>query len=240
MVIEKINTILSQMPPNWMSRVNARSGQVGNPEAELRKLLGEPLPQILHLRDLPRDLQALFGMYGKLQNIKKKLEWISRRKGGNIVPAKNTIACIDAEDNLYMGIDFLEKHQDDDDLVAGIMAHEWGHLMSELVPGQDLSHLSWDELIDVRKEEESAADAFAGRALFQMGYEVDQMVVFLENLEKIEKNVKTQKYYDAATRAAILKGAYLAQKNALRQLQKLFGERSKIIDPSKSRLIAVA
>lgn len=240
MSVEKINTILAQLPPNWLSRVTARSGQAGSPEAELRKLLGEPLPKTIDPRDLPRDLAALFATYGMLAKIKKKLEWISRRKGNRIIPAKNTIACVDDQDNIYMGVDFLERHHADEDLVAGIMAHEWGHMLSELAPGTDLSHLNWDELFELRRDEEAAADAFAGRALFQMGYEIERMIEFIKNLDKIDRKLKTQKYHSPELRARILRQAFQAQKNAVDQIRKLFGKDSGIIDPSTSRLIAVA
>lgn len=238
-MIEKINTVLAQLPPNWMSRITERMG--GSPEAELRKLLGEPLPRSVDQRDLSRELAALFSTYGMLQKIKKKLEWISRRRGNRIIAARNTVACVDADDNIYMGVDFLEKYKSDEDLIAGIMAHEWGHMISELAPGTDLSHLSWDELFELRREEEAAADAFAGRALYLMGYEIERMIEFFRNKDKIDKRVRTQKYHSPEVRAEILRQAYQAQIRAMVQIHKLFGERnSGIADPAKSRLIAVA
>lgn len=240
-MVDKINTIMSQMPSSTlMSKVAARSGQVGSPEAELRKLLGEPVPKAVDPKNLPRELQALFATYGMLQKIKKKLEWISKRKGGKIIPAENTIACIDGDDNLYMGVDFLLDNKNDEDLIAGIMSHEWGHLQSELTPGMDLSHLSWDDMHAVRREEEANADAFAGRSLYQMGYEVDQMIAFLENFTKIDKSVATQKYHSPQVRTEILRQAYAAQKRAMEQLNKMFGKSMGFINPVTSRLIAIA
>ena len=240
-MIEKISASLAQLQPNWLSRVAARSGQAGSPEAELRKLLGEPLPKTIDPRDLPRDLAALFAAYGMLEKIKKKLEWISRRKGGKIIPAENTIACVDDEDNIYMGVGFLKKHKDDEEVIAGVMAHEWGHMISELEPGMDLSHLSWDQMFDVRKDEEAAADAFAGRALYLMGYEIEKLIEFFKNIEKIDKNSKNQKYHSAEIRGMIIREAFKAQIRAINQMQKLFGSQSTgFADQTKSRLIAVA
>lgn len=239
-MIEKINTVLSQLPPNWLTRVTARPSHAPSPETELRKIFGEPLPKALDPKDLPHELAELFTAFGMLARIKKKLEWISRRRGGKIIPAKNTVACVDADDNLYMGVEFLEKHHANEDLVAGIMAHEWGHMLSQLEPGTDLSHLNWDELFNIRRDEEAAADAFAGRALFQMGYEIENMIKFLEDLDKIDKKSKTNKYHSAAVRAEIIRRAFEVQKHAVERIKKLFGERSGIIDPSTTRLIAVA
>jgi hypothetical protein len=238
-MIEKINTILAQIPPNWMSRVAARSGQVGNPEAEMRKLLGEPLPKEVDIGELPRDLAALFAAFGMLHRIKRKLEWISRRKGNRIIPASNTVACVDSEDNLYMGVDFLQKYKSNEDVIAGIMAHEWGHMLSELAPGTDLTHLSWDECFEIRREEEAAADAFAGKALQQMGYEIDEMIRFLKEMDKVEKKMGSRKYHSSDVRASIIRHAYQTQINAIQSMQKIFGN-SGFADPSRSRLIAVA
>lgn len=234
-MIDKISTVLSQLPPNWLSRVTARSGQVGNPESEMRKLLGEPLPRPVDPKDLSPELAALFAAYGMLQKIKRKLEWVSRRRGNKIIPAENTIACVDDEDNIYMGVDFLEKNIDNEALIAGIMGHEWGHMLSELAPGTDLSHLNWDELFELRREEEGAADAFAGRALYLMGYEIDKMIAFFKNMEKIDKKVNTHKYHPPKVREEILRQAYQAQVRAVEQINKLFGSRSAdIVNPAKS------
>ena len=240
-MIEKISTLLAQLPPNWMNRVSGRAGMASAPEAEIRKLLGEPLPKALDPNELPAGLKALFAAYGMLQKIKKKLEWISRRKGGNIIPAKNTVACVDEDDNIYMGVEFLEKFKDQEDVVAGIMAHEWGHMMSELVPGEDLSHLNWDELLEVRRDEEAAADAFAGKALYQMGYEIDAMADFIKSMAKYDKKAKSHKYHSPALRAEILRQAYESQKRLAEQIDKMFGSKNTgFINPKNSRLIAVA
>jgi len=239
-MIEKITTMLAQLPPNWMSRVTARAGQTGSPESEMRKLFGDPLPKPVNPNDLSPELRALFAAYGMLEKIKKKLEWISRRKGGKIIPAKNTVACVDEDDNIYMGVGFLEKYHEDEDLIAGIMAHEWGHMLSELPPGTDLSHLNWDQVHALRRDEEAAADAFAGRALFQMGYEINKMISFLDKIDRVDRKTKSQKYHSAKVRAEILRQAFAAQKNAVDQINKIFGDRVDIINPSTSRLIAVA
>jgi hypothetical protein len=240
-MIEKINTLLAQLPPNWMSRATAQAGQVGNPESELRKLMGEPMPKPVDPKDLPPEVAALFATFGMLQKIKKKLEWVSKHKGKKIIPAKNTIACVDADDNIYMGVEFLEAHKDDEDLIAGIMAHEWGHMISEIAPGADFSHLNWDEMFELRREEEAAADSFAGRALYMMDYKIEKIVEFFKDMEKIDKKVNSQKYHPPKVREEILRQAYQAQVRAADQINKIFGFRdSGIINPQTSKLIAIA
>jgi hypothetical protein len=237
-MIEKLNTILTQLPPNWLSRVTSGRGEPG--EAAIRKLLGEPIPPEVPFSALPPEIKALFSIRGMLERIKKKLEWISRKRGGRLVPAKNTIACVDSEDNVYIGVDFLKRFHTEEDLIAGIMAHEWGHMLSEIPPGTDLSHLSWDEIMRLRRDEELAADAFAGRAIFQMGYDVERMIAFLDELEKMGRALKTEKYYSAEIRGAVLRRAFELQKEAAEEISRLFGSGDGIIDPKGTRLIAIA
>ena len=53
MVIEKINVKLADLPPAWISRAVSRGGAMANAQ-EIKKLLGEPIPQIVDPDDLHR------------------------------------------------------------------------------------------------------------------------------------------------------------------------------------------
>jgi hypothetical protein len=72
--------------------------------------------------------------------------------------------------------------------------------------------MTLEELLAFSRDEEAGADAFAGRALYLMGYSVEDMVEFLNNLEKIQKKIKSKKYHPVDIREAILKEAFSAQK----------------------------
>lgn len=238
-MIERITTTLANLPPAWMSRIVAGSGNLGQSE-ELKKLLGEPIPKIVNPNDLPRELKALFAAYGLLQRIRKKLAFLTRKRGKMILPAKNTISCVDEEENVYVGVDFLAAFKGEEDIIAGVMAHEWGHMISELPPGTDFSHLTWDDLFEIRREEEAAADAFAGRALQKMGYEVERMVMFLKNLEKLDKKLATHKYHPPEVRAEIVRQAFLAEARVAEAAKKLvFSPYSGYKNPNASQLIAI-
>jgi hypothetical protein len=213
-----------RMPPSWISRATARSGAMGNSE-EIKKLLGEPIPRLANPKDVPPEIMAMFGSKGMLERLRKKLAAISRRKGGKILPAHNTIASVDENDNLYVGVEFLEAFGEDEDLVAGILAHEWGHMMSDLPRGMDWSHLSWEELNELRRQEEADADGFAGRALCLMGYKPESMMKFLKQLDAKKKKTKdlpNHKYHNTATRVEILKQSWEAGEKAMKVARKLF------------------
>jgi len=237
MVIEKINVKLADLPPAWISRAVSRGGAMANAQ-EIKKLLGEPIPQAVDPSALPPELAKFFGPKGLLERLRKKLSLFSRKKGGKIIPAKNTIAAVDEDDNLYVGVDFLEQHGDDEGLVAGIIAHEWGHMMSDLPKGMDWSHLTWDELHALRRDEEGDADAFSGRVMFLMGYSVEPMIDFLKRVDKRkkEKNLPCHKYHNFATRAAILRESYEAEKRAMETARKLFQAEKDGTGPKVGRI----
>ena len=223
MSIDKISATLSQLPPLWMSRIVAAGGNIGN-STEIKKILGEPIPELANPKEIPSEVAEMFTKGGMLERIRKKLALISRKRGGKILPAKNTIAAVDEDDNVYVGVDFLAKFGNDEDLFAAILAHEWGHMMSDLPKGVDWSHLSWERIFEMRRGEEADADGFAGRALFLMGYEPDRMMEFLKLMDEKRKKTKipVHKYYNTATRIEILKQSYAAEKRAMEVAKRLF------------------
>lgn len=223
MTIEKINTKLVGLPPAWMSRVVHGGKALGNAD-EVRKALGEPIPRAADPRTLPSEILAFFGPRGLLERLRKKLALISRKRGGKIIPAHNTIASVDEEDNLYVGVEFLASCGRDEALVAGILAHEWGHMMSDLPRHVDWSHLTWEELFKLRREEEGDADGFAGRALFLLGISPEPLIAFLKENDRRrkEKKLPSHKYHNHATRTAILRESYEAERRALEFARRLF------------------
>ena len=223
--IQKVGGPLVGLPPLWMTRVIAQAGHIGNSSEirkKFRKLLGEPAPEEVDLDSIPPELAALFTEGGMLQKIRKKLEGMTKKQAKRIAAAKGRVACVDEDDVVYVGVDFLEKYQNSEDLIAGIMAHEWGHMVSTLPSLDDLDKMSLDELLELRRDEEAGADVFAGRVLYVMGYSVDDMIEFLKSLEKIKKKIKTKKYHPTEIREEILREAYKAQKKNEETAHKLF------------------
>jgi hypothetical protein len=220
-----------------MSRVDR--GRGASNASDIRKMLGEPLPQVLDVKTLPPEIAAYFASGGVLERLRKKLAIISRKKGGKILPAKNTIASVDEDDNIYIGVDFLEKYGEDNDLLAGLMAHEWGHMLSSLPKNVNWSKLTWDELHAIRRDEEGDADGFAGRAMFLLGYSVDSMIDFLKSNDKRrkEKKLPCHKYHNMATREAILRESFEAERRAVEMAKRLFIKNKQSTGPKFGRLI---
>jgi hypothetical protein len=222
MPVNKISSATIGLPPTWMSRVAAAGGAIGNAD-EIKKILGEPIPQIADPKTIPPHIAEMFEPGGILDRMRRKLALISRKRGRKIIPARNTVASVDEEDNLYVGVDFLEKYGDNDALIAAVLAHEWGHMMSDLPRGVDWSRLTWDELHAIRRSEEADADGFAGRALYLMGYKPDEMIKFLKDLDKKRnKSIPRHKYHNTPTRCEILKQSFEAEKRAMEVARRLF------------------
>lgn len=224
-MVDRIDTKFTRLPPTWISRATRASGNIGQSE-EIRKLLGEPIPRAADLNTLSPEIASMFAPNGILERIAKKLRNFSKRKHKKIIPAHNTVASVDEEDNLYVGVEFLENFGGNEELLAGILAHEWGHIVSDLPKGKDWSHLTWDELFDLRKEEEAYADGFAGRMLYLMGYKTDGMIEFLKKTKEKKEKLKLAdvKYHNTATRVAILQASFEAQERAFETAEKLFSD----------------
>lgn len=238
MPIEKINAQVLGLPPAWMSRVSSRGGAMAN-APEIRKILGEPIPQLVDPKTLSPAIAKFFGPRGMLERLRKKLSLISRKKGGKILPAKNTIASVDEDDNVYVGVDFLESYGEDTELMAGILAHEWGHMLSDLPRNVNWSQLTYDELFAIRRDEEGDADGFAGRALFLLGYSPENMIEFLEKIDKHRKSKKLpcHKYHNMPTRAAILRESYEAERRAMEFAKQLFFSDTSTTGPKIGKII---
>jgi hypothetical protein len=239
MVIKVENPSLS-LPKHWLNQIQAGNRALGT-QPEVKKMLGEPIPQLADMASLPGKIAQMYRKGGVLDRIRRKLAVISRKKGGQILAAHNTVAAVDGDDNIYVGVEFLEACDGDEDVIAGILAHEWGHMVSDLPRGVDWSHLTWEELFAVRRDEEAGADAYAGRALYQLGYDALPVIQFLERLDGMrrkKKRIPTAKYYDVATRGAIIREGFAAEErieSSARNLLTTPGYRH----PSFSKLLAV-
>lgn len=206
------------------------------------KHFGEPIPQIV---DISRnsDMIALFSRVGMLPRIQKKLNVLSRKRG-RIVPAKGTVAsalngCEETnfEDVVFAGVEFLAEYKSEEETIAGVLSHEWGHLVRDYKKDMDADAFSWEEIFGIRKDEEAAADAYSGKMLFLMGYSPEGMIKFLSKIQKKE----CHKYHSPATRAAIIRAAYEGARRFRNQAANLSSAiRPVFSNPFTQKLIAVA
>ena len=213
---------------------SAKAGGTGTGSTPIIKGFGDPPPPLANIRHNPL-LMSLFALQGLVDRLKKKLKR-SSGKSGHIVPAKGIIACAGEEDAVYLGVEFLEKYHKEEETVAGVLAHEWGHLISKYTETFDPNELNWDQIWEIRKEEEARADAYAGRLLAKMGYTPEGLIRLLTHPKFIKE---TQKYYTPLDRAQFIRAAFAAQKRfelTAGRLQ-LFKGGTVYTNPEQSRLI---
>jgi len=226
----KVETNLSKLP-TWLKTSSAPAAPQSQAEGAQRKTLGETPPIVARLVDHP-DLSPLFAHYGAIQKARRKLRLLSG-KDGKVVLAKNTVGAADNKGNVYLGVEFLQEHGGNDALLSAVMAHEWGHLISNTSKHGNLDHLSWDEIFKLRRDEEAAADVFCGRMLAMMGYSPDAIIQFLL---RAEKGNDTLKYYAAPIRGAIIQEAHRLHAQRDQLTRRLFNK-SIYPNPYTSRII---
>jgi hypothetical protein len=175
---------------------------------------------------------ALLTHYGAIQKARRKLKLLSGRDA-KVVLARNTVGAADNKGLFYLGVEFLREHAHNDSLLSAVMAHEWGHLISNMAKHGNLDHLSWEEIFQLRREEEAAADVFCGRMLAMMGYSPEAIIQFLL---KAEKGSPTVKYYAAPIRGAIIEEAHRRHSARTDVTRKIFTKRA-YPNPYTSKII---
>ncbi len=225
MAIDQISLNSSNLANNLITRL--AGGGSGASEI-LRKSFGEPIPKLADIRHNV-FLMSLFSQLGVLGRLQKKLSMLSRKKG-IIVPAKGTVACALSaceetgnEDLVFVGVEFASEYHQEEETLAGVLAHEWGHLVSHFPKGLNPDEMSWDEIFAHRKEEEAAADAFAGKMLYLMRHNPEGLIRFLSKPAQ-----ENHKYHSIVTRAQIIREAYQDSKRRQEQAQKM-GMTSQLI-----------
>jgi hypothetical protein len=199
----------------------SKAGQVGastDLHKKARKTLGEPRPRLANLKQFPH-LLAMFMPAGLIRRLQRKLNRLSGEEYG-VVPAEGDNSCIDEDGQVYVGVEFLDKKKSDEATIAGVLAHEWGHKPNLRPKNLDLDSLSWDEVHTLRRKEENKADAFAGEALFMMGYNPEGLISYLRESGNNSKS-KTQKYLEPGDRARIILETYNREKRKKELMEKL-------------------
>lgn len=201
--------------------------------AESSKSIGETPPKIVSLSEIG-TLAALFAKGGLVSKLKRRLNKLKGKKC-RVTPAKGTIACVDSDDLVYLGVDFLEEFKDQEEVIAGVMAHEWGHACALRPTKREINKLNWNEIFALRREHETLADEISGRMMALMEYKPDGLIKFLKRKTRGTHNLK---YHDPKTRSQIILNGYNEEMKKIKLAKDIFpaskGYRnhfhSKIID----------
>lgn len=205
----------------------------GGPEGIEQKTIGETPPVRLDL-DQIGGLVALFSRSGLLSRMRRKLNYLKNKKC-IIVPAKGTTACVDDEDVVYIGVDFLEKYKGEEETIAGVLAHEWGHACALKPHKERLQKLNWNQIFALRRAHETLADETSGRLLYMMGYSPMGLINFLTS----GKETHNLKYHAPEIRAQVIKYGFVAEKRKAKLARQIF-KKSVYKNPYSSFLLDIA
>lgn len=242
MSIEKLSMLSSGLS-SWLNSRVAVQGRGSDPASGVRKNnFGEPLPKLVDISNDP-FLTALFSQQGSAERIRKRLMMLSRKRGV-LVPARGIIASAlsvpqgsEEENQVFVGVEFLAEYHKKEDTLAGVLAHEWGHLVSEYPFGLNPDEMTLQEGFDLRKEEEARADAHAGEMLYHMNYSPEGLIEFLSKQKICEE---TAKYHGVVTRAAIIRAAFEDTRRRETQTRNFFSsQKSTYSNPFTAKLIGV-
>lgn len=216
MRIEGSNSALT----NLRNAPKVSSGSTGQADSA-RKSLGET-PPVRVPAELLGELAELFAPGGMLSKLRRRLNRLKNKKC-KLVPAKGTVACINEDDEVFVGIEFLREFKDREDgeeVIAGVLAHEWGHACAERPQEEDVQKLNWNEIFELRKAHETLADEISGRLLALMGYKPDGLINFLTRGE----DTHNLKYHPSTLRAQIVRKGFEEEKRKMNFAKDLFAK----------------
>jgi hypothetical protein len=207
------------------------SGGGASEAAEASKSLGETPPLKLSMAEIGA-LADLFAPGGIVSKLKRRLNRLKNKKC-EVVPAKGTVACIDSNDLVYLGIEFLQEFAAQEDVIAGVMSHEWGHSCADRPTPGEIESLNWDEIFELRRAHETLADELSGRLLALMGYTPDNLIKFLQR----GKETHNLKYHSNQVRADVIRNGHAEELKKIKLANEVFPKtaysnhfHSKIID----------
>jgi hypothetical protein len=134
-------------------------------------------------------------------------------------------AAISREGELFVGVDLLQEHERESELLLGILGHEIGH-KPWTWPNADLSRLTRPQRSKLYREEEGKADRFAGRVFADVGGSPDALCDFLLANESFEAGASPKalaEYYPAEVRVRMIRESHARRLRILRAGQAILG-----------------
>ena len=175
-------------------------------------LFGKRPPKLVDRRKHPKLKKAL----RKLEALKEEIamEILGEPEGRlSLELCEGSNASISRDGQIAFGVELLEEHQKDDDLLVAVIGHEIGH-QPWTWPKGDFSRLTKAQLDAIYREEESKADRFAGRVLAELGADPTSICDFLIAAQRFEARRPTD-YYPAEVRAEIIQQAFRRRRRHL-------------------------
>ena len=141
------------------------------------QLFGKKKPPVVSSEDAEIAAQM-----ARLHAYRKKLARLAgdHEDDYDLVLADGTIAMIDQNGLIYIGLQFLKNHADQVDILVGVLAHEIGHRPKRWAEYHQQRPNTKEEADKLCRLEETRADYFAGRALAELNLQCAPLIGFLE------------------------------------------------------------
>lgn len=180
-------------------------------------LFGKRPPRRLDTRRYPSLKRAL----RKLRHITGEVAELLGRDADDfpLSLCEGENAAISGEGELFVGVELLEEHERDSDLLLGILGHELGH--RPWTWPASLPRMSKQKLDALYREEEAKADRFSGRVLAELGGDPSAICDFL--LAHTFEAHKAADYYPPNVRVRMIREAHARRLRTLRQGRAILG-----------------
>jgi hypothetical protein len=181
------------------------------------ELFGKKKPRVLDVDDA--ELSALLG---RLHGYRKRLARLvgDEEDDYRLTLAEGTIAMIDAAGTIFVGRSFLQATAKELDVQVGVLAHEIGHRPRRWAEYRAAAPKSREELEQLCRTEETYADYFCGRALAELGLQVEPVCHFLLAIQEHPH----PEYFAAPLRVEVIEDGFRDGKRKSELRKKMFPE----------------
>ncbi len=217
-----ISTSFGNLQPQAQAK-SAEKPQVGKQVQQA--LFGKARPPLLD----PAKFPQLGEQLKLLAKYKKKLAEMAGDEDDDyrLALADGTIAMIDQEGTIFVGAGFLQACGDQAEVMVGVLAHEIGHRPKRWNAYRTRRQLSREELETLCRHEETRADIFAGKALAEMEMDWEPLAAFLLRIQ----DKPHPEYFDAQTRAEVVRDAHEGRAYRTKARRALFPEYHRMKSP---------
>lgn len=194
--------------------------------AKQAESLGQQVQDELFGKKKPREIDpddaTVVAQLARLRAWQKKLARLAGDDEDDytLVLAEGTIAMIDARGKVYVGKRFLLAFASVLDVQVGVLAHEIGHRPKRWAEYKSAAPRSKEELERLCRTEETYADYFAGRALAELGLQVEPLCRFLTDIAELPH----PEYFAAPLRVEVIKEGYADGRRKHELRKKMFPE----------------
>ncbi len=210
-----MSTTLNPFGPDWSGPVQ-QSAPTSVAEQVEDSLFGKKKPPLLNEDDFPEAAEVL----AKLDKYRRKICVLigDPEDDYRLQLADGTIAMIDKNNMIMIGIKFLMKFKDNFPVLVGAIGHEIGHRPKRWAEYKKDKPLNIAELQKLCRYEETRADLFAGRALAELGMSCEPMIKFLKDMEEGPH----PEYFPAKMRADVIREGFREQSAKAKIRQKFW------------------